>query len=183
MQNGESNCKLLNAKLRRASFSPPTSFHLVLWHLSPPRLVELNLNGSLINSSAAGGFIPHDWISGVLKVGSTHYGAIMILIVEARALWGWFICSNPSGLPSINHRRACKLLLIICSDMQIWQQTGYSNLGIILLVLSSNLSFLLVLRSIAAENAIRLAYYCEKSHQIVVYVPLPLYWKKKIQLN
>ena len=121
MQNEGSNCKLVNTKLRRASFPPLTSFHLMRCHLSPPRLVEFNLDGSLINSSAVGGFILRDWTSRVLKAGLAHSGATMILVAKARAPWdGLYVAIQ------VGYRQ-----LIVEGDNKIVIQTLQGNIQII----------------------------------------------------
>ena len=56
------------------------------WYPPPPGFVKLNFDGSLIHSSAAGGFIIRDWTGRLIKAGATYYGDTSILVAEARAL-------------------------------------------------------------------------------------------------
>ena len=72
--------------LKGPSSSPPTSPHLVRWHPPSPGFVKLNFDGSLINSSATGGFIIRDWTGKLVKVRANYYGDTSILVAEARTL-------------------------------------------------------------------------------------------------
>jgi len=56
------------------------------WYPPLPGFVKLNFDGSLINSSAAGGFIIRDWTGKLVKACATYYGNTSILVAEARAL-------------------------------------------------------------------------------------------------
>ena len=79
-------CMSVDNFSRGSSSSPTTSTHLVRWY--PPLLgfVKLNFDGSLINSSVAGGFILWDWTRRLIKARATYYGDTSILVTEARAL-------------------------------------------------------------------------------------------------
>ena len=79
-------CMSVDHYSRGSSSSPGTPSHLVRWYPPPPGFVKLNFDGSLINSSAAGGFIIRDWTGRLIKAGATYYGDTSILVAEARAL-------------------------------------------------------------------------------------------------
>ena len=52
----------------------------------PPGSVNINFDGSLQNTSAAGGYIIRDWKGNLLRAGFSYYGCASIIIIEARAL-------------------------------------------------------------------------------------------------
>ena len=52
----------------------------------PPGFIKINFDGSLLNSSAAGGYVLRDWTGKLLKVGVANYGHTSITVAEARAL-------------------------------------------------------------------------------------------------
>jgi len=67
--------------------STPTQTHIFIrWHSPNPHWIKLNFDGSLQNSSAAGGFILRDWRGASLLTGASNYGASSIIVAEARAL-------------------------------------------------------------------------------------------------
>ena len=71
----------------RVFSSPPTtSNHFVRWQPPLSGFVKLNFDGSIKNSSAAGGFILRKWTGKLLKVEASSYGKISVLVAEAGAL-------------------------------------------------------------------------------------------------
>jgi len=79
-------CMSVDFNQKGPSSSPSTSFHLVRWNTSPPGFVKINFDGSLLNSSAAGGYILWDWMGKLLKVGADYYGHTSILVTKGWAL-------------------------------------------------------------------------------------------------
>ena len=81
-----SNLHVVDHYFRVSSSSPTTSIHLVKRYPPPQGFVKLNFDGSLINSSAAGGFIIWDWTGRLVKADATCYSDTSILVAEAIAL-------------------------------------------------------------------------------------------------
>ena len=82
-------CIPVDTFFRRTTSPPSTSInsiYFVRWHSPAPGLVKLNLDGSLINSSAAGGYILRNWTGRVLYAGSPHYSTSSILVEDVRAM-------------------------------------------------------------------------------------------------
>jgi len=69
----------------RPTHRPDSSF-FVRWRAPPMGFVKLNFDGSLHQTSAAGGFIIRGWGGNLIKAGAAHYGDSNILVAEARAL-------------------------------------------------------------------------------------------------
>ena len=123
----------------RGSFScPTTSNHLVRWFRPPSEFVKLTFNGSLINSSALGGFIIWDWTNKLVKDGATYYDDTFVIVAEARALrdepqlviWAGFnniIIEGDNKIVSQALKRKIQVLWqisIIIEDTPMWQNEG-----------------------------------------------------------
>jgi len=84
-----------------SSSSPGTTTHLVRWYPPPPGFLKFNFDGSLINSSVAGGFLIRDWRRRLIKAGAMYYGDTSILVVEVRALRDGFRLAIQAGFKHI----------------------------------------------------------------------------------
>jgi len=62
------------------------NYQFIRWQSSNPGRIKLNFDGSLQNTSAAGGFILRDWRRGVLMIRAANYGMTSIIVAEGRAL-------------------------------------------------------------------------------------------------
>ena len=104
-------CMSVDHYFRGPSSSPTPSIHLVRWH--PPSLgfIKFNFDGSLINSSAAGGFIIRDWTSKLVKAGAHFYGNTSILVAEARALRDGLRLAIQAGFKQIAIERDNKIVI------------------------------------------------------------------------
>jgi len=80
------SCISDDSSLRGAPSSSSKPVHLIKWHPPPPGFVKINFDGSLLNSSAAGGYVLRDWTGKLLKIGVTNYGHSSIVVAEARAV-------------------------------------------------------------------------------------------------
>ena len=68
------------------SSTPFKTHQFIRWQPLIPFRIKLNFDGSLQNTSAAGGFILRDWRGASLMTGALNYGASWILVAEGRAL-------------------------------------------------------------------------------------------------
>ena len=87
---------------RRGSSSPPLKpFHLARWNPPPPGFVKINFDGSLSNSSVAGGYVISDWTGKLLQAGTANYGTTSMVVAEARALRDGVSAAIQSGFNSL----------------------------------------------------------------------------------
>jgi len=96
---------------RGPSSSPTPSLHMVRWHPPSPGFVKLNFDGSLINLSAAGGFIIRDWTGKLVKAEASYYGDTSILVAEARALRDGLRATIQAGFKKIAIEGDNKILI------------------------------------------------------------------------
>ena len=80
------SCLLVEDFLGEVLIWPTTTYKLVQWEPPPSGTVKLNFDGSMRNTSTAGGYIIRDWQDTVLRAGSQHHGDASIIMAEVRAL-------------------------------------------------------------------------------------------------
>jgi len=68
------------------SSTPSKPHYFIRWQSPNPNWIKINFDGSLHNTSAAGGFIIQDWRGKVLMIGASNYGDTSIIVAEGRAL-------------------------------------------------------------------------------------------------
>jgi len=68
------------------SSTPLKPHYFIRWQSPNPNWIKINFDGSLHNTSAAGGFIIQDWRGKVLMIGASNYGDTSIIVAEGRAL-------------------------------------------------------------------------------------------------
>jgi len=72
-------------------------FKIIRWHPPIPGRLTLNFDRSLQGTSAAGGFILHDWKGAVLLVGACSYGTATVAMTESRALRDGLVAALSAG--------------------------------------------------------------------------------------
>jgi len=80
------NCLSVNDYCTELPFGPVSKSKIVQWEPLPIGRVKLNFDGSMLHTSAAGGYIIRNWRWTILSTGSNQYGCTYVIMAEARAL-------------------------------------------------------------------------------------------------
>jgi len=77
------------------------NFFIAHWVSPPPGLVEVNFDGSCSGSISMGGYLLRDWMGRLLRAGTGNYGAISIIVAEARAMRDGILLAIQAGFQHI----------------------------------------------------------------------------------
>ena len=96
------NCLSVDDYYTGHPFGPISKNKVVRWEPPPIGMVKINFDGSVLHTSAVGGYIIRDWRGTVLRAGSHQYGCTSVIMAEARVLRDGVQAATVAGYKDIN---------------------------------------------------------------------------------